>query len=48
MIPGGRQDPRQLNPLLISPGLKGMFSWWPHRVRKVIDDIKIGADYVSK
>ncbi len=41
------QDPRKLNPDLISPGLKGMFSWWPRRVREAVDGIKIGEEYVS-
>ena len=41
------QDPKTLNPDLISPGLKGLFKYWPEPVRKIIDNWQIGANYVK-
>ena len=42
------QDPKTLNPELISPGLKSLFKWWPRRVTQFIDDLQIGSEYVSR
>ena len=41
------QDPKTLNPDLISPGLKLLFSWWPKKVTDYIDSLEIGSKYVS-
>ncbi len=41
------QDPKVLNPALISPGFKGFFAYWPRRVRRAIDNVQLGSKYVS-
>jgi Na+/proline symporter len=41
------QNPRTLNPDLISPALPGLFCWWPKQVREYIDSLQIGSDYVQ-
>ena len=43
----GPQNPRTLNPQLISPAMRGLFSWWPKYVVNFIDNLGIGAEYVS-
>ena len=46
----GPQDPLDLDRRLISPGLPGLFSCWPARVRLAVKDyyMKIGKNFVSK
>ncbi len=41
------QDPKKLNPELISPGLYSMFSFWPKPVRDFWDNLEVGKDFVS-
>ncbi len=42
----GPQDPKKLNPKLISPGFLGLFSIWPRPVRDFLEGLEIGRDYV--
>lgn len=41
------QDPKTLNPDLISPGFRGLFSFWPRPVREFFEDFDIGSKFVS-
>ena len=45
------QDPKSLNPDLISPMLPKLFSWWPLVGRKIDHwyktDLSLGVEYVS-
>ncbi len=44
----GPQDPKTLNPKLISPALGGLFSFWPRKIRDFFNkDLQIGINYVS-
>ena len=43
----GAQDPKKLNPALISPGLYVIFAWWPRPVRNYFRKLGIGDEYVS-
>ena len=40
------QDPKTLNPDLISPALFKIFNGWPKRVNKYIESLQIGSEYV--
>lgn len=42
----GPQDPKKLNPDLISPAFKKLFAWWPKFIRNKIDAIDIGSEFV--
>ncbi len=42
------QNPKTLNPDLISPALPKLFSWWPKAVLKYIESLKIGSEYVRQ
>ena len=42
------QDPKKLNPDLISPALPKLFALWPKRVREYFETgMELGKDYVS-
>ena len=42
------QDPKKLNPDLISPGLYQVFSWWPIKsINNYLLDLKIGSLWVK-
>ena len=41
------QDPKTLNPDLISPGFRGLFSFWPKPVSEFFEDFDIGSKFVS-
>ena len=41
------QNPRTLNPDLISPALPKLFSFWPKFVRDYIENLNIVKEYVS-
>ena len=45
------QDPKKLNPELISPAFRKLFSWWPiigPKIENYIDNtLQIGINYVS-
>ena len=43
----GPQDPKKLNPDLVSPAFKKLFAWWPKFIRDRIDAIDIGSEFVS-
>ena len=43
----GPQNPKKLNPDLISPGFKKLFAWWPKFIRSKIDELDIGSEFVS-
>ncbi len=40
------QDPKMLNPELVSPGLKSLLSFWPKPICTWVDKLKIGLHYV--
>merc|ERR1719322_628963 len=42
----GPQDPKKLNPDLVSPAFKKLFAWWPKFIRDRIDAIDIGSEFV--
>ena len=42
------QDPKTLNPDLISPVFKDLFGCWPKFIRRWIEDIDIGSKYVRR
>jgi len=41
------QNPKSLNPDLISPALPHLFSAWPKKVQDFIKNLEIGSEYVS-
>ena len=41
------QNPKTLNPDLISPALPHLFSAWPKKVQDFIKNLEIGSEYVS-
>ena len=44
----GPQDPKKLNPVLISPALKNIWGIWPRKVKEYFKTgIRIGEEYVS-
>ncbi len=43
----GPQDPRKLNPTLISPGLRELLSFYPKPISDFVDNLNIGADFVG-
>jgi hypothetical protein len=46
-LPYKRQNPKTLNPDLISPALPHLFSAWPKKVQDFIKNLEIGSEYVS-
>ena len=44
--PTGFQDPKQLNPILVSPKFTWLFAWWPRPASNFFKDLGIGNEYV--
>ncbi len=44
--PTGFQDPKKLNPILVSPKFAWLFAWWPRPVSNFFKDLGIGDEYV--